>query len=107
MLVSSFPPILYIKHNLCFFRLCCNVSHPNSLYNFTVSVNLYEFRQITTHLLCNLSKRFNLVIVLLLYNILPYSMIGLMKDSSIFSLAFRGIKKEVSCKRPTHLFAEL
>ena len=68
-----------------------NVSHANYLYNFTVSVNLYEVRQITAHLLSNLSKRFNLVIVLLLYIIFPYSMIGLMKDSYIFSLAFRDI----------------
>ena len=45
-----------------------------------------------------LLKRFNLVIVLLVYIILPYSMIGLMKDSSFFSLAFCSIEKEVSAK---------
>ena len=81
MLVSWYFIILYIKHNLCFFRLCSNVFHPNSLYNFTVSDTLYEFRQTTAHFLCNLSKKFNLVIVLLLYIILPYSMVGVMKDS--------------------------
>ena len=38
-------------------------------------------------------RRFNLVIVLLLYILLQYSMIGLMIP--IFSLAFCGIEKEV------------
>ena len=80
---------IYTINIICgFFRLCYNVSHPNSLYNFTVSLNLYEFRQIIAHFLCNLSKRFNLVIVLLLYIILPYSMIGLMKDSYFFGFSW-------------------
>ena len=67
------------------------VSHPNYLYNSTVNVALYEFRQIKAHLICDVSKRFNLVILLLLYILLQYSMIGLMIH--IFSLAFRGIEK--------------